>query len=137
MTRATVLLADDHPMNTVLLRSLLVPAFDVVGDVADGWELVAAAERLSPDVIVTDIGMPGIDGIEAARRILARNPSARVVFVTVQSDPEVVRRSLATGAMGYVVKLVAGDELVPAVHAALRGERHVTAIAGADDQQRW
>jgi len=137
MTRATVLLADDHPMNTVLLRSLLVPAFDVVGDVADGWELVAAAERLSPDVIVTDIGMPGIDGIEAARRILARNPSARVVFVTVQSDPEVVRRSLATGAMGYVVKLVAGDELVPAVHAALRGERHVTAIARADDQQRW
>lgn len=126
--RATVLLADDHPMNTALLRSLLAPAFDVIGDVADGRALVAAAARLSPDVIVSDIGMPGVDGIEAARRILARNPDARIVFVTVHSEPEVVRRSLAIGALGYVVKLVAGDELVPAVHAALRGERHVTVV---------
>lgn len=137
MTRATVLLADDHPRNSALLRSLIVTAFDVVGDVADGRALIAEAERLSPDVIVTDIGMPGLDGIEAARRILAKNPNARVVFVTVQSDPEVVRRSLAVGALGYVVKLAAGDELVPAIHAALRGERHVTAIAGTDGQQRW
>ena len=128
-TRPTVLLADDHPMNTALLRSLLVTAFDVVGDVADGRALIAEAERLSPDVIVTDIGMPGVDGIEAARCILARNPRARIVFVTVHNDPEVVRQSLATGALGYVVKLVAGDELVPAIHAALRGERHVTGVA--------
>ena len=126
---ATVLLADDHPMNTALLRSLLVTAFDVVGDVADGRALIAEAERLSPDVIVTDIGMPGIDGIGAARCILARNPGARIVFVTVHNDPEVVRQGLATGALGYVVKLVAGDELVPAIHAALRGERHVTGVA--------
>ena len=129
-TRARVLLADDHPMNTALLRSLLLRAFDVVGDVADGHALIAAAERLSPDVIVTDIGMPGVDGIAAARCILAKNPNARIVFVTVHSDPEVVRQGLATGALGYVLKLVAGDELIPAIFAALRGERHVTGIAG-------
>jgi DNA-binding NarL/FixJ family response regulator len=129
-TRARVLLAEDHPMNTALLRSLLLTAFDVVADVADGRALVAEAERLSPDVIVTDIGMPGLNGIEAARCILAKNPNVRIVFVTVHNDPEVVRQGLATGALGYVLKLVAGDELVPAIFAALRGERHVTGIAG-------
>ena len=128
-TRATVLLADDHPMTTALLRSLLCATFDVIGDVADGHALIAEAERLSPDVIVTDISMPGVDGIEAARCILARDPRARVVFVTVYEDPEMVSRSLATGALGYVLKLSAGDELVPAIHAALRGERHVSRIA--------
>jgi DNA-binding NarL/FixJ family response regulator len=129
-TRARVLLADDHPMNTALLRSLLVTEFDVVADVADGQALIAEAERLSPDVIVTDIGMPGVDGIEAARCILAKNPKVLIVFVTVHSEPEVVRRGLAAGASGYVLKLAAGDELLPAIFAALRGERHVTGIAG-------
>ena len=128
-TRATVLLADDHPMTTALLRTLLRTTFDVIGDVADGHALIAEAERLSPDVIVTDISMPGVDGIEAARCILARDPRARIVFVTVYEDPEMVSRSLATGALGYVLKVSAGDELVPAIHAALRGERHVSGIA--------
>ena len=128
--RPTVLLADDHPQTAALLRSLLEGPFDVVGCVSDGEALVSAAERLCPDVIVCDIGLPRMDGIEAARRILARNRDARVVFVTVQSDVSVVERSLAEGALGYVVKMVAGDELVPAVHAALRGQRHVRGIAG-------
>jgi DNA-binding NarL/FixJ family response regulator len=128
--RAKVLLADDHPMNTELLRQLLRPTFEVIADVADGSALIAEAARLSPDVIVTDIGMPGVDGIEAARCILARNPDVRIVFVTVDSDPDVARKGLATGALGYVVKLVAGDELVPAILAALRGERHVAGVAG-------
>jgi DNA-binding NarL/FixJ family response regulator len=128
-TRATVLLAEDHPRNTALLRSLLRADFDVIADVADGPSLIAEAERLMPDVIVTDIGIPGMDGIEAARRILARNHDARIVFVTVHNEPEMVRQGLAAGALGYVSKLVAGDELVPAVFAALRGERHVTGNA--------
>ena len=128
--RPTVLLADDHPEAAALLRSLLEGPFDVVDCVADGEALVRAVERLSPDVIVSDIGMPYMDGIEAARRILATNRDARLVFVTVKSDVCLVERSLAEGALGYVVKHVAADELVPAVHAALRGQRHVSGIAG-------
>ena len=136
--RPTVLLADDHPQTAALLRSLLEGPFDVVDCVADGEALVKAAERLSPDVIVSDVSMPRMDGIDAARRILARNRDARVVFVTVQCDVSVVERSLAEGVLGYVVKVVAGNGLVPAVHAALRGQRHVSGIAGfKEDGADW
>jgi DNA-binding NarL/FixJ family response regulator len=128
MHRPRVLLADDHAGNTELLCSLLSLEFDVVGAVQDGNALVGAAERLSPDVIVSDISMPGLGGIEAAQRILLRNPAARIVFVTVHGEPEVVKRGLAVGALGYVLKAVAGDELVLAVHAALRGEQHISAF---------
>jgi DNA-binding NarL/FixJ family response regulator len=128
MARATVLLADDHPGNKRLLRQLLEGTFDVVADVGDGDELVREAERLSPDVIVTDIAMPAVNGIEAARRILACNPDARIVFVTGHSDAALVDLGLAAGALGYVSKLVAGEWLVTAVLAALRGERAVFSI---------
>jgi len=124
--RARVLLADDHPGNTDLLCQLLQPEFEVVGRVRDGNALVAAAETLSPDVIVTDISMPGLDGITASRAILRRNPGARIVLVTVHRDRILMERGLAAGALGYVLKLTAGDDLLPAVRAALRGERHVS-----------
>ena len=89
-------------------------------------------------MIVSDIGMPRMDGIDAARRILATNRNARVVFVTVQSNVSVVERSLAEGVLGYVVKMVAGDELVAAVHAVLRGRRYVRGIAGfREDGADW
>jgi len=127
LIRARVLLADDHAANAQLLRDLLELEFEVVGAVQNGYALVGAAETLSPDVIVSDIGMPGLDGIEAAKRILYRNPAARIVFVTVHDEPEMVKRSLAIGALGYVLKMVAGEELVPAVRAALNGARHVSA----------
>jgi len=127
MDRARVLLADDHVENTELICGLLQSEFEVVAQVQDGIALVRAAETLSPDVIVSDISMAGLDGIGAAEIILRRNPAARIVFVTVHGDPLMVQRGLATGAMGYVLKLAAGDELIPAIHAALRGERHVSA----------
>src|SRR5688572_3084425 len=99
-----LLLADDHAESRSLLRSLLESEFDVVGDVPDGYALVSAAARLSPDVIVTDISMPGLDGIAAATAILRGNPAVRIVFVTVHGDPALVERSLSTGALGYVLK---------------------------------
>jgi DNA-binding NarL/FixJ family response regulator len=122
MTRRRVLLADDHPATMQLWRTLLEPEFEVVGTVTDGEALVTAAERLTPDVIVADIVMPGMSGIVAARAILARHPAARIVFATVHADRTMLRSGLAAGAYGYVLKVRAGDDLVPAVRAALRGE---------------
>jgi DNA-binding NarL/FixJ family response regulator len=124
--RPTVLLADDHTATAEQLRMLLQPHFDVVAVVEDGSDLVSAAARLTPDVIVTDISMPGLDGIEASVRILRRTPEARIVFVTVHSEPMLVELGLATGALGYVLKDAAGDDLVAAVRAALGGERYVS-----------
>jgi DNA-binding NarL/FixJ family response regulator len=127
-TYARVLLADDHPAVAEDLRAVLDAEFDVIATVGDGYGLVAAADTLTPDVIVTDIAMPGLDGIAAAGEILQRNPRARIVFVTVHNDAELVEKAFATGVLGYVLKLTAGDELVPATHAALRGERYVSPL---------
>ena len=126
MNPPRLLVADDHAGTRNLLRLLLESEFNVVADVADGQALVTAARRLSPDVIVTDISMPGIDGITAAATILCTNPAARIVLITVHSDASLLDRGLSSGAMGYVLKGKAGDELVPAVHAALRGERYTS-----------
>jgi DNA-binding NarL/FixJ family response regulator len=136
MTRARVLVADDHAGNTELLCQLLQPEFDVVASVKDGHALVDAAEALAPDVIVTDISMPGLDGMTAAVVILRRNPAARIVFVTVHGDRILMERGLAAGAMGYVLKISAGDDLVPAVRAALRGDRHFTPAAEPESGHR-
>lgn len=132
--RVRILLADDHAEIVEELRALVEPEFEVVATVGDGNALVAAAETLAPDVIVTDIAMPGLNGIAAATQILRRNPAARIVFVTVHNDPEMVRKGLATGALGYVLKLTAGDDLVPAIHAVLQGEHHLSPTLGASDQ---
>jgi DNA-binding NarL/FixJ family response regulator len=126
MNHPRLLLGDDHKETSELLRSLLEPEFDVIAVVQDGLALVSAAERLSPDVILSDISMPGLDGITAATVILRKNPAARIIFVTVQDDLCLVERGLSIGALGYVLKRVAGDELVTAVHAVLCGGRHVS-----------
>jgi DNA-binding NarL/FixJ family response regulator len=130
-----VLLADDHARNVELWRSVLQPEFDVIATVASGEMLVAASAQMAPDVIVTDIVMPGLDGIGAAEQILRRDPGARIVFVSALADEAMVQRGLATGALGYVLKENAGEDLVPAVRAALRGERHVIVVP--DQHPTW
>jgi DNA-binding NarL/FixJ family response regulator len=127
--RARVLLADDHVETAEQMRKLLQLHFDVVAVVDDGRALVAAAANLAPDVIVTDISMPGLDGIEVAALIRRSDPDARIVLVTVHVEPLLVERGLAVGALGYVLKATAGDDLVPAVQAALRGDRYVSALS--------
>jgi DNA-binding NarL/FixJ family response regulator len=122
MSRRRVLLADDHAATTQLWRSLLEPEFEVVGSVRDGHALLEEAERLSPDVIVTDVVMPGLSGIAATEMLLRRHPAARVVLATVHADRTMLRRALAAGAFGYVLKVRVGEDLVPAIWAALRGE---------------
>lgn len=126
MNRPRVLLAEDHEAVAEQLRGVLEPEFEVVALVCDGHALLDAVKVFRPDAIITDIAMPGLDGIAATRAILRENPDARIVFVTVHGEPALVQQGLAAGALGYVLKLAAGDELVPAVHAALRGERHVS-----------
>ncbi len=122
MTRARVLLADDHVPTMECWRALLEPGFDVVGTATTGAALVEAASRLAPDVIVTDVVMPEINGIAATETILRRHPAARVVIATVHADHTMLRKALAAGAFGYVLKGRVGDDLVPAIMAALRGE---------------
>ena len=132
--RARVILADDHPEVVEDIRALVEPEFDVVATVGDGNALVAAAETIGFDVIVTDIAMPGLNGIAAAAQILRNNPAARIVFVTVHNQPELVEKGLAIGALGYVLKLRAGDDLVPAIHAVLRGQRHLSPTLGSGSE---
>ena len=121
-----MLLADDHAETAGQLRSLLIKHFDVIRLVEDGGALVSAAAELSPDVIVADIDMPGVTGIEAAALIRRRNPEARIVFVTVHEDTLMVERGMSAGGLGYVLKETAGRDLVPAIRAALAGERYVS-----------
>ena len=128
MHHPRLLLAEDHVETAELLCEVLQPEFDVIARVQDGVALVAAAERLEPDVIVSDITMPRLDGIAAAAEILRHNAAARIILVTVHADPLLAERGLATGALGYVLKRMAGDELVPAVHSVLRGELYVSQL---------
>jgi DNA-binding NarL/FixJ family response regulator len=115
--------ADDHPAVAKELRALLQADFDVVGIVGDGRALVAMVEALKPDVVVTDVAMPLLDGVAAVREIRKRDPGIPVVFVTVLTEPEVRQHALATGAVAFLSKASAGDELVPAVRAALLRKR--------------
>ena len=130
MYRPRVLLAEDHAETAARLRKLLGVDFDVIASVEDGRALVDATERLSPDAIVADIDMPGVDGIEATTLIRHHDPDARIVLVTVHGESMLVEAGLAAGALGYVLKDTAGDELVPAVHAALGGHQYVSRELG-------
>jgi DNA-binding NarL/FixJ family response regulator len=131
MKRPRVLLADDHRVVAEGLRSLLEPHFDVVGIAADGRELVAAAETLDPDVVVLDISMPSLNGIEAAHQMRAANCRAKVVFLTMHREVTYAARALEAGAAGFVLKHAAAFELVTAIQEVLKGGKYITPqIAG-------
>ncbi len=99
------------------------PDCQVIAETSDGLEAVQKAEDLKPDLVLLDIGLPKLDGIEAARQIRQRSPSSKIVFLSQNNDLDVVRAALGTGALGYVRKKDAGRELLPAVDAVLRGEQ--------------
>ena len=124
--RFRVLIADDHLMFAAALKSMLSTEFHLVGTVADGRELVEAADRLRPDVIVADIGMPHLNGIDALSRLREQGNQVPVVFLTMHRDAIYARRALEAGASGYVLKHSAPDELVTALHAALEGKTYLT-----------
>ena len=122
MTRTRLVLAEDHADVAEQLRSVLEVEFEVAAIVGDGRALLAAAERHNPDVVVTDIGLPELDGIAATRELLRRRPGMRVVLVSVHKDQALVEQAREVGALGYVLKTTAGECLVPAVRAALGGK---------------
>jgi DNA-binding NarL/FixJ family response regulator len=126
MSPIRVLLADDHEAVVEDIRELLEPEFDVVGTVRDGAALVREARRLVPDIVVADVSMPHLSGIEAGERILRDQPGIKLVILTMHEDSALVDEALGAGASGYVIKAVAGEELVPAIHAAVEGRRFVS-----------
>ncbi len=124
--RPSVLLADDHRMFAEGLRSLLADEFELLETVDDGLALVEAALRLRPDLVVADIGMPRLNGLDALARLRADMPKLRLVFVTMHDDVAYARRAMEAGAMGYVLKQSASTELLQALRAALAGRRFIT-----------
>jgi DNA-binding NarL/FixJ family response regulator len=129
MNRPTIVLAEDHPNVAEQLQRLLADSFDVVAVVSHGEALVKTALRVKPDVVVTDISMPGMDGLKAAQEILLHQPTLGVVFVTVHDDPALARKALTIG-LGYVLKASAGEDLVDAVNAVLDARPFVSTSLG-------
>ena len=121
-----VLLADDHLMVAEALKSLLTPEFDLVGVVEDGRALLQAAGKLHPDVIVADVSMPHLNGIDALVRLRQQGDQTPVVFLTMHRDVSFARRALDAGASGFVLKHSAPAELVTAIRAALQGKTYLT-----------
>jgi DNA-binding NarL/FixJ family response regulator len=124
--KAKVLLADDHPPLIEAALAILKPHYEIVGIATDGAMLVSDALRLRPEVIVSDITMPVMNGIEAIRRLRASNSRAKVVFLTVHAEEEFLKACVAEGALGYVLKSRMKTQLIPAIEAALEGKSYVS-----------
>jgi len=124
--RYRLVLADDHPEVRQEIRQLLDSEFEVLRAVGDGAALVAAVVELRPDAVISDIQMPELDGIEAGCAVLERGLCEAIVLLSMYPDRHLVQTALAAGIRAYVLKLDAGEELIPAVYAALRGERYLS-----------
>lgn len=126
MSKPRIVLADDHKIVVEGLRSILEPEFDLVGTAADGRELLEIAKRTQPDAVIADISMPLLNGIEAARILRESQPGIRIIILTMHPDVVYATRALEAGASAYVLKHSAPDELVAAIHEALRGGTYVS-----------
>jgi DNA-binding NarL/FixJ family response regulator len=123
-----LLLADDHTLLLEGIRLLLEPEFDLVGSVEDGQALLTAAKTLKPDVILLDISMPRLNGIDAARQLRKLMPSARLIFLTMHAGEDYVTEAFRAGAMGYILKRAAASELLTAIHTVLKGNHYVSPL---------
>jgi DNA-binding NarL/FixJ family response regulator len=125
-SRPRIVIADDHVIVADAFKKLLESKFDVVATVHDGRKLIGIAQKLQPDVILVDIGMPVLNGLDAAQRIKRMLPDVRIIYITVNHDPDLVTDAFAKGASGYVFKTSAVSELSAAIEAALRGDVYVS-----------
>jgi DNA-binding NarL/FixJ family response regulator len=126
--RPRLLLADDHTLMLDGIRLMLQPEFELVGWVEDGQKLLAAAKTLKPDVILLDISMPVLNGIDAAKQLRKFVPTARLVFVTMHADADYISEAFRAGATGYVLKRSAASELLTAIREVLKGNHFVSPI---------
>lgn len=124
--RTRILIADDHRVVAEGIRSLLEKRYDVIGIVRDGRELLVEAPKLNPRVIVLDIGMPLLNGLDAAERLRSSLPNVKIVFLTMKDDPNLAAAALNLGAVGYVLKQAAASELLKAVSEVLQGRSYIT-----------
>jgi DNA-binding NarL/FixJ family response regulator len=124
--RVRIRLADDHTLVSEALVRLLEPRFEVVGKVADGQTLLKTAREGKPDVVIVDIAMPVLNGLDAARYLREEMPACKLIFLTMTHDADLAREALRIGASGYLLKTSAGWELLEAVDSALRGRQYVT-----------
>ncbi len=128
VTRPRILVVDDHQLVLQRVRTLLQSAFEVVGDARTGREMVTQAIRLRPDVIVTDIGMPELSGIEAARELRKEGVVTKLVFLTIYPAGEFLDACMAEGALGYVEKAHMKTDLIPAINAVLAGRSFISGV---------
>jgi DNA-binding NarL/FixJ family response regulator len=137
--RSRILIADDHTLVAELCKRLLETEFDVVGIVSDGRALLRAASELKPDVVVVDVAMPILNGLDAGRQVKEMLPSVKLVYLTMNPDAEVAAEAFARGASGYLLKTCASSEMVLAVRDALRGRSYVSQGLSQDaiDSFRW
>ena len=126
MSRVRVLIAEDHQEMRENIRRVLEPEFEVVGAVGDGRALIEEATRINPDVLLVDISMPALNGIEAVTQLRKQGSIARVVFLTVEEDPNWVRAALRAGGLGYVIKMSMATELQTAIRNACAGRIFVS-----------
>ena len=128
MTRPRLLLADDHEDLLREVTALLDREFEVIGVARDGTALMNIAAHLIPDVVITDFRMPGLSGIDAGGRLLEQGLCKAVVLLTMYADQQLVDGALQAGIRGFVLKVKAGEDLIPAIYSALRGETYVSSF---------
>ena len=125
--RTRILLADDHALLLDAFRGLLEPAYEVVGCVTDGRAMVEAAIRLKPDIVIADISMPLLNGLDACEQLKARLPRTKVIILTMDEDPDVAAEAFRRGAVGFALKKSASAELLQALEAVAHGRTYVSA----------
>jgi DNA-binding NarL/FixJ family response regulator len=132
LIRPRILLADDHTMLLEAFKALLEPEFEIVGTVTDGRALLAEFSRLNPDVVLMDISMPLLNGLDAGRQLKLQQRSVKLIYVTMNTDPDLAGEALRLGASGYVLKSSAASELTQAIREALRGRSYITPLIARD-----
>lgn len=132
MKKPTVILADDHTLVLEGFRRLLETQCELLATVGDGQALLQAVTQYRPDIVMLDISMPIMNGIEAARALNSQFPSIKLVFVTMHADPAYIRAAFQAGASGYILKQSLGDELTQALYTVLRGQTYVTPLIAKD-----